>query len=399
MELYAGNQCCGCNLCLAVCPKGAISLAKDAEGFLYPSIDHDQCVDCGLCRKICTFNRETSAENTPLASLAVKAKDDILRKVSSSGGVFPLLAEYVINDCSGVVYGAAYLPEQHMKVAHIRIENTADIHFLQGSKYVQSDVRGAFQAVEEDLNNGRQVLFCGTPCQVTACKAYLKHKKADTDRWITCDFVCHGVPSPGLWEEYIQILEQNAKEKVIGYDFRYKDKNCPWGQVNVCAEFEDRREVNTQLVRAFINMYFDNIVTRPACTRCPYTSIQRQSDITLADCWGLEKVAPDFADPLGVSLVLVNSEKAQKMIESIRENLVSQPINVGALAQPHLHRPCVASPKRPKFWQTYARSGLLKTMRRYTNLGLMNRAKRLLIQIMVKVYHVMKGNANVKDGK
>lgn len=398
MVLYEDNHCSGCALCLSVCPNNAISLTKNSEGFLYPSIDKGRCINCGLCERICPFNRNTSTENIPLLSLAVKAKNDDFREKSSSGGVFPILAEYEMNDCEGVVFGAAYLTDQNMKVAHVRIENVSDIQLLQGSKYVQSDTRGVYELLRADLEKGRHVLFCGTPCQVVACKEYLKHKKINTSNLLTCDFVCHGVPSPGLWEEYIGILEKTSKQKVTGYDFRYKDENCPWGEVNVCAEYENHWEVNTHLVRAFIKTYFDNVITRPSCANCPYTSIHRQSDITLADCWGVEKILPSFADRLGVSLVLANTEKGVKTIDYISKKIISQPINAEDLSQPHLHKPCQPSGLRTKFWKTYSRHGLLKAMKKYTDLGLINRTKHRMIRFMAKVYHIVKPTTNVQEG-
>lgn len=388
MELYTDNQCSGCGLCLSVCPNNAISFVENSEGFLNPSIDQDKCINCGLCRKICTFNRKPESETKPLLSFAVKANNEKTRQKSSSGGVFPLLAEHIINDCGGVVFGAAYVPDQHMKVAHIRIDSTVDINLLQGSKYVQSDVCNVYKMVEEDLRNDKSVLFSGTPCQISACKEYLRQKKVNTNNFITVDFVCHGVPSPKLWKEYIDILEKKTKKKVIDFDFRYKDENCVWGEINTCAKYEDDIEVNTPLVRAFINMYFSNVITRTSCTNCPYASIFRQSDFTLADCWGIEKIIPQFADKLGVSLVLVNTETAIKIFESIRGNMIFRPIDAEKLHQPHLKEPCKPSPLRSKFWKTYSKYGILKVMKKYTKFGLINRIKSSFIKIAVKIYHI-----------
>lgn len=390
MELYEENYCSGCGLCSELCPKNAIIVAKNSEGFLYPVIDRKKCVECELCKQICPFNHISSTKNTPLLSLAVKANNDDFRQKSSSGGVFPVLAEYEINDCSGVVFGAVYNTENHMKVEHIRIDNTSDINRLQGSKYVQSNICDIYELLGKDLKKGRNVLFCGTPCQVDACKTYLKNKSIDTKNFLTCDFICHGVPSPGLWEEYIKVLEKKSGEKVKGYDFRYKDENCLWGTVNVCVEYENHTEVNTPLAKAFINTYFNNVITRQSCANCPYTNIHRQSDITLADCWGIEKVLPDFADGLGVSLVLANTPKGFDAIEVMKKRIIAKPVNAEDLSQPHLHEPCRPSSERAKFWKIYYKSGLLKAMKKNTDLGLIKRMKRRLVKVMVKAYHIVK---------
>lgn len=197
------QDCCGCNSCVQCCPKSCITMCEDEEGFLYPEVDENVCVDCGLCEKVCPVLHQAE-DRKPLAVYAAKNKNEEIRRQSSSGGVFTALAEEVIKD-GGVVFGARF--DEHWEVKHDYTETVEGLSIFRGSKYVQSRIEDCYQKVEQFLRAGRKVLFSGTPCQVAGLKLFLRK---EYNYLLTVDFICHGVPSPGVWREYLK--EETARE-------------------------------------------------------------------------------------------------------------------------------------------------------------------------------------------
>ena len=214
MELYTSKEgCCGCGACMAVCPAAAIHMVWDREGFLYPRVDQEKCIDCKRCEKVCPLKQEEQTEQERLY-LGVQARDDAIRHTSSSGGMFQILAEYVFRR-QGVVFGAAYTED--MRVLHREARNPAELERLKRTKYVQSNLRGVYRKIEAYLKKERWVLFCGTPCQVQALMLYLGQSY---DKLLTADLVCYGVPSPGIWGDYVKHLEEKHGGKMTDFSFR-----------------------------------------------------------------------------------------------------------------------------------------------------------------------------------
>lgn len=299
-----GSNCCGCGNCYLKCPKKAIKFETNKEGFKYPIIDEKKCIGCGLCQKVCPIlaNKTVSTENFP-KSFAVKNKNIELLKNSSSGGFFSGVALNVLKS-NGVVYGSSY--DENLNVKHIRINKISELNKIQGSKYVQSDLENIFLSVKNDLNNEKQVLFSGTPCQVSALKIFLNK---EYDNLLTCDLVCHGVPSQKIFSKYIEYLEKKYKSKVLSYDFRNKEKKG-WG-LTAKVIFSNGK---IKYINSDFDPYYENFLNcniyRESCYNCKFANKYRISDFTMADYWGVLSVHNDFYDENGVSLILVNNQKA-----------------------------------------------------------------------------------------
>ena len=211
------SLCCGCSACYDACPKSAITMIEDKEGFLYPAIDEDKCIDCKLCEKVCPTKNKKKNKSL-LEAYAAYNTDENIRLKSSSGGVFSLIAEYVLRN-QGVVYGAAF--DENFEVEHLRVASVEELELLRGSKYVQSKLDGIYNLCKKDLEIGKQVLFTGTPCQVSGLKSFLRK---EYDNLVCMDIVCHGVPSRMVWRKYLEYRINFAKSKIVQIAFRLKNE-------------------------------------------------------------------------------------------------------------------------------------------------------------------------------
>ncbi len=307
------KNCSGCHACYNACPVGCISMEYDGEGFLYPKIDKEKCINCGKCEKVCPVINEYKDGKKGTAYACIN-KDESVREKSSSGGVFTLIAEYVL-DNGGVVFGAAF--DEEFNVVHTKVDNKEDLDKLRGSKYVQSSIGSAFKQAKDCLEEGRLVLFTATPCQISGLKAFLG---CEYDNLITQDIICHGVPSPKVWQKYIAFREKSAGAKTRRIFFRHK--RYGWKIFSVLFEFSNNTEYIKILYDDFyIRGFLANLYLRPSCYDCHSKSVFRQSDITLADFWGIENVMSQMDDNKGTSLVLVNSSKGKQVFEKIFEKM------------------------------------------------------------------------------
>lgn len=314
------SLCCGCSSCYDACPKSAISMVEDNEGFLYPAIVKDKCVDCGLCENICP-TKNVKKNQSLLESYAVYNTDENIRMKSSSGGIFTLLAELVIND-KGIVYGAAF--DDNFEVEHIRVETIDGLEKLRGSKYVQSKCDGIYKLCKQDLDDGTQVLFTGTPCQIAALKTFLKK---DYVNLLCMDIVCHGVPSRMVWRKYLEHRVNCAKSKIKQIAFRLKNEG--WKQYAIKFTFADSIAYCTKFSDdIFMKGFLQDLYLRPSCYDCKFKSRERVSDITVADFWGINKLYPQWDDDKGMSLVIVHSKKGENALESISKNIFMESINL-----------------------------------------------------------------------
>lgn len=308
------KACCGCGACAQACPVNCIRMAADAEGFRYPEVDEAKCIQCGLCQKICpVMHKNSRISSTPKAYAAYNL-DEKVRMASSSGGVFSLVAEHVLAG-NGVVYGAALTKDQ--KVRHIRVTDPEAMAALRGSKYVQSDTDGIYLQVKRDLDAGRPVLFTGTPCQVAGLRSFLRK---EYDNLFCMDIICHGVPSPMVWEKYVAHRENIAESPVTQISFRNKSQGWKtyavnFGFSNDAEYLEDYRK------DAFMRAFLQDLCLRPSCYACAFKTANRISDMTLADFWGIENVCPEMDDDKGTSLVLLHSKTGEMLFEAIRGNL------------------------------------------------------------------------------
>ena len=309
IELVRKSDCCGCSACANVCPRGCISMQADSEGFLYPVVNEEACIDCGLCEQVCPL-RYKPQQHDLLAVYGAKNKNNAVRFASSSGGIFSLAAEIVLAQ-GGVVFGAAL--DENLQVRHIKIENIDELAKLRGSKYVQSVLANCFMQARRLLRTGRQVLFSGTPCQIAGLKKYLV--KDYTNLW-TIDVVCHGVPSPKVYQKHLRELSAQAGEPVTAV--RFRDKGKGWKNGETLFLTEHQRMGNSKRQEPYMRLFLNNISIRPSCEQCAFNNRRSQADITIADYWGIDKQFPEFDDDKGVTLVLINSSKGMELFEQIK---------------------------------------------------------------------------------
>ncbi len=311
IKIKEKKDCCGCFACMNICPVGCISMISDDEGFVYPFIDQDKCIKCGLCNNICPIinnKEETTIDNKEdIKAFAFYSKDQNILKKCSSGGAFPLIANEILEN-KGVVYGAIYADDN--TVRHARIDNFNDINKVFTSKYLQSNIDLTYKQVLEDLKKEKYVCFSGTPCQVEGLLNYLRKPY---DNLLTCDFICHGVPSPKVWQKYLKFLQIQKPSFV---SFRNKDNG--WINYNIKIIEQDKIIQNSQRKDLYMNSFLSECNIRPACYDCKFKKINRLSDITMADFWGVEKIYPNMNNYNGVSLVIVHSEKGLKYFNKIK---------------------------------------------------------------------------------
>jgi coenzyme F420-reducing hydrogenase beta subunit len=280
-------------------------MQEDAEGFLYPEVNHQICISCGLCKKICPVINQTATNNKPINVYAAKSQNEEVRLNSSSGGVFYLLAEKIIQK-DGVVFGACF--NEKWEIIHDYTETIKGLNAFRGSKYVQSRIGKTFIQAKQFLKEGRYVLFSGTPCQIMGLKFFLRK---EYDNLLTVDVVCHGVPSPKVWRMYLSQLTDN--QKITEVNFR--DKRNRWRFV---IEHPGKNLIVEPLYKnVFTKGFLKDLYLRPSCYACPSKSFKSGSDITLGDYWGIQNVLPDFDDDKGVSLVMVNTQKGQSFFNDI----------------------------------------------------------------------------------
>lgn len=346
-------SCTGCGACVSICPKQAITMRADGEGFLYPVVDGEKCVECSLCEKRCPAGKDVPEKHAKI--LGAQAEDAELRKVSSSGGVFTLLARDTLAK-GGVVFGAAF--DENLRVEHVGALDETELVGMRGSKYVQSDATDAIQNAVSLLGRDIPVLFSGAPCQINGLLAALGRQK--TDKLLTVDFVCHGVPSPGVFASYIRELEKAHGCRATGYSFR--DKRLGWKNFSAVATFEDGTEhTGTQVDEPFLYGFLQNLYLRPACHVCTQLRGERHpADITIADLWGAEKLCPEKDDDTGLSLVMANTQKGRQALEALGAKLETFPL--GGLEEmaggnPGLLAPAKPHEKRAAFFKRYRTHG------------------------------------------
>ncbi len=309
-----GKACTGCGACEQICPTGAISMKENDEGFCYPVVDESSCIRCGKCLRHCHLNREKIEVSSPQAYAVYHKEKEVCFK-SSSGGAFSALAESILRD-GGLVAGCAYT--NHMKPAHILIDSLEHLERLRGSKYVESDLGQIYSQIEKELKKGRRVLFTGTGCQNAGLLSYLGK---DYDGLICVDIICHGVPSRWLFQQNVALLEERAGEKMTDFHFRSK-KKVPWGSFRYEAVFSSgKRREGPEESSVYYHHFLKGDSYRESCYQCRYCSFDRPSDLTIADYWGVEKHHPDIPTTQGVSLLMVNSPKGERLFQQIQDTL------------------------------------------------------------------------------
>lgn len=359
------KECCGCGACTNICPRQAIHMEEDKEGFVYPVIDEAKCVQCGLCKTVCNYQNEHELHK-PQSVYVMVNKDQNQVKKSASGGAFAALATSVLVN-GGVVYGAAYERfEDDLKVVQTRITELSELHRLQGSKYVQSMTNFAYQDVKKDLLKNRVVLFSGTPCQVDGLKGYLKK---DYENLITVDIVCHGVPNQKFFNGYIHLLEKKCGGKIESFNFRDKEKG--WGDFYIQYGFKKNGRSKQKRIHCRVSSYYELFLTpvvyRENCYSCKYAGEKRTSDITIGDYWGIEHVHKElFFEKkwrnrryTGISCVLANSLKGIELIKRLNDmvELVESSYDKAAALNGQLKEPSKQPEQREEILKLFSESG------------------------------------------
>ena len=337
-------RCCGCMACVDACPHEAVAVRRDSEGFPYPKIRQELCTKCNRCQAVCPMP-EKAFEAEYRRCFAVQAKDVGLRAAGSSGGVFPVLAEYVLEH-GGVVYGAGF--DTSMRVIHQKAASCAELSRLTQSKYVQSDTEGVFRSVQQELGLGKQVLFVGTPCQAEALRRFLPRNAPNL---LLVDLICYGVPSPGVWERYAAYLEKKHHGRLTEFHFRDKQL-CNNGRA-VCYKIDGKEYFETLSENLFTSIYFSNYALRPSCHVCPFTTAVRGSDITIGDFWEVETRLPQMDDGMGTSSVILHSETGNRMWDLIQDRFRYVECCEEQVMQPRLLFPTPPSSKRRLFFALY----------------------------------------------
>lgn len=376
INLTDKTKCCGCSACVQRCPKQCINMKEDEQGFLYPIIDIATCIDCGFCEKVCPM-LNPSATKEPLQVLAAKNRNEEQRLRSSSGGIFILLAEYIIKR-GGVVFGAKF--NEKWEVEHCYAETIEDLEPLMRSKYVQSDIGNTYKETERFLKQGRQVMFVGTSCQIAGLKRFIRK---EYDNLLAIDFICHGVPSPGIWRKYLEEIKSSQSESVgkntvlssslkyvpviTGINFREKQNGgYSWKkygfEVSVRSPFNGDR--NTVLKSGifyeniFMRGFLLNLYLRPSCYKCTAKNGASDSDLTLADFWGIQNYHPEFDDDKGVSLIFIHTNKGKNDVAylSTQVDIINSDISEATASNSSYLQAVQFPPKYSIFWKNYAKT-------------------------------------------
>ena len=298
--------CNGCTACSLVCPKHCIEMKEDSEGFIYPVIDEARCIHCGRCLKICSNYKEQKIGDMVVPFAVINKDKDILLK-STSGGIFYALINKTFENENAVCYGAAY--DEELVVRHMRATNLEQAMEFMGSKYVRSDITGVYEAVKQDLKDGKLVLFTATPCETFGLYTYLGK---DYYNLITCDIICHSNPSPKVLKRYFKALELKENSKLKKYTFRAKANG--WSNPLPIAEFENGKKVEEATYqKAFSRV----LISRPCCSACKFTKPQKVADITIGDFWGVDKLTDIKDYTNGISIVFVNNSKGLEIIQTL----------------------------------------------------------------------------------
>lgn len=384
------QNCSSCGACANACTHSAISMQLDDEGFYRPVIDSTKCVQCGACEKVCPWTTEVANPNVASVvprTVAAYAKDESVRMESSSGGIFTVLAEKILDD-GGVVVGVAQLSPT--KFGHIIVENKVDLAKLRGSKYVQADVGGIYREVRSLLKSGKKVLFSGTPCQVAALYAVLG-RVATSANLTTIDIVCHGIPSVKVFEKYVQELEKKRKVSLESVYFR--DKRTGWRGYSLLHRFVDGNALLVHHAQSkYIHVFLSRICQNSSCDDCHYRKIPRVADITLGDYWNIASISPQMDADKGTSVVLLNTEHGKGLFNSVADKVVQceSKLEYAIAGNPCIVQSYKPHPNRAKFFVDLKQYSLEVLIRKYCPLPSVKKRfyvklKKLCRLIMVKI--------------
>lgn len=374
------DKCVGCKSCEQSCPKHCISMIENNEGFWYPLVNEKSCIECKLCLKKCPVKNTDNHRNKSKKVWAWRNKNDVDIMCSASGGAADSAAKIVLQ-MGGVVYGAAY--DEQLTVTHIEIMNDAERNRIQSSKYVQSDPKDTYSKVKRRLMEGKTVLYTGTPCQIAGLYAFLGR---DQENLYTVDLICHGVPSPKFFKKYLEYQNRQMKENVIYFNFRSKDKRG-WGtQYLLKTKTKTKTKIKILSLDRYGKHFMDGDCYRESCYQCSYANTKRVGDLTVGDFWGIAKSHPRFNSPKGVSSVLINTEKGQKLFDMMRSlaEVEEATLEEGMVKQGNLVRPSSRPITRNTFYDGIDEMDFIENMK--VGFQLQTRLKSMLPNKVIQMF-------------
>lgn len=369
IQIIDKTQCCGCTACEAVCPQSCISLNRDAEGFAYPIVDLDLCIGCDACEAVCPCLNRIQNPQEPQA-MAVRAKDQALRLFSSSGGVFSLLASDMLEQ-GGAVCGAVF--DENFMVRHSIVWEEAGVESMRGAKYVQSDLNDTFRQIRDLVDGDMPVLFSGTPCQTQGLRNYLGK---DANRVLTVAIVCHGVPSPTIWEK-------NLRELGVVTDVRLRDKRDSWKHYATNYLVNGAEIFRPVMQDPYMRGFLRGLYHRPSCTDCP-AKTSGYADLTLGDFWGSEKIVPELDDDKGTSVVLIQTEKGRQALQKLAGRVESKAVSFADAVRynPAITTSAQNHAQRREAWKRLEHEPLSVVVEDYTRESTVERLKGIARRIL-----------------
>lgn len=360
-KICESEKCTSCLACYSICPVEAISITTDAQGFYRPCVDNNICIDCFLCQKVCPTNTIPMHNNSPKEVFACFVKDEEIRSNSSSGGFFSQIANYFLNE-GGIVFGAGF--DENLQIEHFGVNTNKDLIKLRASKYVQSYIGNTFKQVKQLLTQGKKVLFSGTPCQISGLMGYLGNM--DRQNLLLIDLVCHGVPSPKLYNDFLSYLQNEYLSKPVKVNFRYKPNG--WKSFGMRVDFANSEIYFKDLFEdPYLIGFLKNFFLNPACYTCQFANTNRPGDITIADFWGYHNNDELFDDDKGITLVITNNTKginAYKLIES-ELAATNKTLAEAVAGNASLVKPTFKNKRYEEFWQDYNKDDFISLIQKF----------------------------------
>lgn len=376
-------KCVGCRSCEQSCPKKCISMVTNNEGFLYPRINEDLCVNCGRCLKVCPTENVELHRSEPIEEWAWKSKNEEDVMNSASGGASDCAVKTILN-LDGIVYGAAY--DKNFNVNHIEVTTDEERKEIQSSKYVQSNLNDCYSKAKEHLLNGKKVLFTGTPCQIAGLYSFLGK---EYENLYTIDIICHGVPSPKLFEKYIKWQGEKMGGEVIYYNFRSKlDKG--WG-TQYYLKTKTKTKTNAVALDKYGKHFLDGDCYRESCYQCPYANTKRVGDLTVGDFWGIDQTYSEFFSKKGVSCIMVNTKKGKELFTQMNELGITQRVTLDdvLIKQGNLVKPTVRPASRDTFYTNIDKDDFMDNLK--VGLELKERIKSVIPENALRLLKKMGG--------
>lgn len=373
-------KCCGCMACADACPKGIIHQERDQLGFSYPVLTQpEKCIGCNRCMVVCPDREEKKVSRNAGEVYCACNRDEERRLRGSSGGIFEELAMQIL-DRGGVVFGAAF--DGDFQVCHMAVQTAEDLCRIMGSKYVQSSTMGIFSTVKGCLQEGREVLFSGTPCQAAALRKYLGRAY---ERLYVADLFCYGVPAPAVWAQWLEHISQGRKPVSVCF----RDKTDGWENYSLRVAFEDgsvyRRNKQQDL---FLKTFPRGSYIRESCLYCSHKAFPRESDLSLGDFQELRELFPGTDGHKGMSMIRINTPKGERMLKECAEHLVLEKVSAERMdaCHPGMGMPAMRHPKRALVEEKLGRIPVDKLLGKYAGMPWKQRLRFTVVGLLKRAH-------------